>query len=80
MILLLAGGTSLIAHTAKASSRLVANTSPEPFSNIGLSLAEDVGVFGGLALIYYNPLVALVHFRGSRSPRSFTSRRKFCAR
>jgi len=62
VILLLAGGTSLVAHTAKASSRLVANASPEPFSNIGLSLVEDVGVFGGLALIYYNPLVALVIF------------------
>ena len=59
IVLLLAGGTSLMAHTAKASSRLVANTSPEPFSNIGLSLAEDAAVFGGLALIYYNPLIAL---------------------
>ena len=59
IVLLLAGGTSLMAHTAKASSRLAANTSPEPFSNIGLSLAEDAAVFGGLALIYYNPLVAL---------------------
>jgi hypothetical protein len=61
-VLLLAGGTSLIAHTAKASTRLVANTSPEPFSNIGLSLAEDAAVFGGLALIHYNPLFALVVF------------------
>lgn len=59
LIVLLAGGTSLIAHTAKASTRLAANTSPEPFSNIGLSLAEDIGVLGGLALIYYNPLIAL---------------------
>jgi hypothetical protein len=59
IVLLLAGGTSLVSHTAKASSRLVANTSPEPFSNIGLSLAEDAAVFGGLALIYYNPLLAL---------------------
>lgn len=62
IVLLLAGGTSLIAHTAKASSRLVANTSPEPFSNIGLSLAEDAAVFGGLALIHYNPLMALSVF------------------
>ena len=60
--LLLAGGTSLIAHTAKASTRLVANTSPEPFSNIGLSLAEDAAVFGGLAMIHYNPIVALIVF------------------
>jgi len=59
VVLLLAGGTSLMAHTAKASSRLVANASPEPFSNIGLSLVEDAAVFGGLALIYYNPLIAL---------------------
>ena len=59
LVVLAAGSTSLMAHTAKASSRLVANTSPEPFSNIGLSVVEDVAVFGGLALIYYNPLLAL---------------------
>jgi hypothetical protein len=62
VILLLAGGTSLVAHTAKASTRLVANTSPEPFSNIGLSLVEDAAVFGGLALIHWNPIAALVVF------------------
>lgn len=62
IVLLLAGSTSLVAHTAKASSRLVANTSPEPFSNIALSLVEDVAVFGGLALIHYNPVVALAVF------------------
>ncbi len=59
VVVLLAGTTSLMAHTAKASTRLVANTSPEPFSNIGLSLVEDAAVFGGLALIHLNPLVAL---------------------
>ena len=59
VIALAAGGASLITHTAKASTRLVANTSPEPFSNIGLSLAEDVAVLGGLALIHYNPALAL---------------------
>lgn len=62
IVLLLAGGTSLVAHTAKASTRLVANTSPEPFSNIGLSLVEDAAVFGGLALIHYNPVAALIVF------------------
>lgn len=59
MVALLAGTTSLMTHTAKATSRLVANTSPEPFSNIGLSLVEDVAVVGGLALIHYNPALAL---------------------
>jgi hypothetical protein len=59
---LLAGGVTLASHTTKASTRLVANTSPEPFSNIGLSLAEDAVVVGGLALIYHNPLIALAVF------------------
>jgi hypothetical protein len=57
---LLAGGMSLTAHGAKAGTRLLVNASPEPFSNIGLSLAEDVGVLGGLALVYSHPVVALV--------------------
>ena len=59
---LLAGGTSLIAHTAKAATRLATNASPEPFSNIGLSLCEDAAVLGGLTLLHFNPLVALIIF------------------
>ncbi|HYJ05853.1 MAG TPA: DUF4126 domain-containing protein [Chthoniobacterales bacterium] len=62
LVVLLAGSTSLVTHTAKASSRLVANSSPEPVSNIGLSIAEDVAVLGGLALIYHNPILALAIF------------------
>jgi hypothetical protein len=62
LVVLLAGTTSLVTHTAKASSRLVANSSPEPLSNVGLSVAEDVAVFGGLALIHYNPILAFSIF------------------
>lgn len=62
IVALLAGGTSLVSHTAKAATRLTSNTSPEPFSNVALSLGEDVAVLGGLALIYYNPLLALFVF------------------
>lgn len=62
LVALLAGGTSLLTHTAKAATRLTSNTSPEPFSNIGLSLGEDVAVLGGLALIYHNPVLALSIF------------------
>lgn len=44
----LAGGVSgvmaLAAHTAKAGTRLAINTSPEPVTNIGVSLAEDLVV------------------------------------
>ncbi len=62
LVVLLAGSTSLLTHTAKAASRLAANSSPEPFSNIGLSLGEDAAVLGGLALIHFNPLLALAVF------------------
>src|SRR5947207_4949656 len=62
IVALLAGGTSLVAHTAKAATRLASNTSPEPFSNIGLSLGEDAAVLGGLALVHFNPLLALSIF------------------
>jgi hypothetical protein len=62
IVALLAGGTSLITHTAKSTTRLASNTSPEPFSNIALSLGEDAAVLGGLALIHYNPLIALAVF------------------
>jgi hypothetical protein len=57
---LLAGGAALTAHAAKAGTRLVANFSPEPISNIGLSLGEDVLVLGGLGLLLWHPVVALV--------------------
>lgn len=57
---LLAGGTALTTHGLKATTRLVANASPEPFSNIGLSLAEDGLVVGCLALLWWNPLVGLL--------------------
>jgi uncharacterized membrane protein len=62
LVLLLGGSTSLITHTAKASTRLAANSSPEPASNIGLSVIEDVAVFGGLLLVHYNPILAISIF------------------
>ena len=62
IVALLAGGTSLVAHTAKAATRLASNSTPEPFSNIGLSLGEDAAVVGGLALVHFNPVLALVIF------------------
>ena len=66
IIALIAGGVTLTVHGAKAGTRLVANGSPEPFSNVALSLGEDVGVLGGLGLMDYsyhhNPYLALVVF------------------
>jgi hypothetical protein len=62
IVALLAGSVTLVAHSAKAGVRLVANHSPEPFSNIALSVAEDVTVLGGLALIAHDPTLAFVVF------------------
>lgn len=57
---LLGGGAALVSHGAKASGRAVVNTSPEPFSNIAVSGAEDVLTAGGLALTLANPVAAAV--------------------
>jgi len=56
---LLAGGMALTSHVAKAGTRLAANASPEPVSNIALSLAEDGIVCAGLALVAWHPVAAL---------------------
>jgi len=55
---LIAGGAALTTHGAKAGSRLLINHSPEPVSNVSMSLAEDVGVVGGTALVLISPVVA----------------------
>ena len=59
---LLAGSVTLMTHGMKAGTRLVVNHSPEPFSNIALSVTEDVAVLGGLALIWRDPVLALIVF------------------
>src|ERR1700731_5106341 len=51
----LAGAMSFASHSLKASTRLVVNTSPEPFSNIAVSTAENVLVIGALALLWHYP-------------------------
>lgn len=62
IIALLGGSVTLMVHGAKAGTRLVANHSPEPFSNIALSLTEDAAVVGGLMLIRHDPVLSLVVF------------------
>lgn len=55
---ILGGGASLLAHGGKASARAVVNASPEPFSNIAVSTAEDVATGGLLYLAYAYPVLA----------------------
>jgi hypothetical protein len=54
-----AGATALTSHAIKAGLRLGINASPEPFSNIIVSLAEDATVAGVIALTLKEPLIAL---------------------
>jgi hypothetical protein len=57
---LLAGGTlALGSHGTKASVRVAANASPEPFSSIFLSVLEDVFTIALAALAAFHPLVIL---------------------
>ena len=57
---ILGGSLAAGAHLTKSSARALANTSPEPFSNVGLSLGEDLIVPGGLALAVLHPYVFVV--------------------
>jgi hypothetical protein len=45
VLMSLGGGTALASHLVKAGARVAVNTSPEPVSNIIVSLLEDVVVF-----------------------------------
>lgn len=56
---LLGGAVALSAHGLKASTRLMVNASPEPFTNWGLSFSEELLVVGVLWLVVAHPLLAL---------------------
>lgn len=57
---LLGGTLAATSHGAKATARAAVNTSPEPFSNIGLSLLGDAAVPSVLWLAFAHPLAAIV--------------------
>jgi hypothetical protein len=61
---LLAGGAALTTHSAKAGTRLLINHSPEPVTNVAMSLTEDAAVTGGVALTLLKPVIALMVFGG----------------
>jgi len=54
---LLCGSVALTGHSAKAATRLAANHSPEPFSNLALSLAEDALAPAALWMAFRHPYV-----------------------
>ena len=48
MGLLLGGGVAASTHAVKSGSRVMINTSPEPFSNWTASVSEDIAAFSGV--------------------------------
>jgi len=61
---LLGGTLALGSHVAKTGTRALINTSPEPFSNVAASLAEDGLVIGGLVLAIAHPAIFLLLLAG----------------
>src|SRR6516165_6507498 len=57
---LLGGSLALTSHAAKASTRVAAQVSPEPFTNWLLSLTEDSIAFVLVWLVGSHPLIGLI--------------------
>ncbi|MEU0070338.1 DUF4126 domain-containing protein [Streptomyces sp. NPDC006332] len=57
---LIGGSTALASHTVKAGTRMAVNASPEPFSNIVVSLAEDLGVGAIVTFAMFHPQAAAI--------------------
>jgi putative Mn2+ efflux pump MntP len=61
MVALLGGALAASTHFGKSGTRVLANTSPEPFSNWILSLSEDLFVVGlGFLALKYPAAAAVV--------------------
>ncbi|WP_037805486.1 DUF4126 domain-containing protein [Streptomyces sp. NRRL F-2580] len=54
------GSTALASHFVKAGTRMAINTSPEPFTNVAVSIAEDLGVAGLVTFAMFNPQAAAI--------------------
>ncbi|WP_328925250.1 DUF4126 domain-containing protein [Streptomyces sp. NBC_00190] len=54
------GSTALASHFVKAGTRMAINTSPEPLSNVAMSMAEDLGVAALITFAMFNPVAAAV--------------------
>jgi Domain of unknown function (DUF4126) len=87
--LLLLGSVTLATHGAKATARLTVNASPEPVSNILLSLTENALVATAVWLALVHPMLALaggllvvalavtlIVWLGRRAVRAIRSRRR----
>jgi Domain of unknown function (DUF4126) len=57
---ILGGGLAAGTHATKAGTRVLINTSPEPFSNWMASVSEDIAVVSGVWACVNHPLLFLV--------------------
>lgn len=57
---ILGGGLAAGSHTLKAGSRVLINTSPEPFTNWTASLMEDAAVVAGLWTALKHPWIFII--------------------
>ncbi|MDQ2856892.1 MAG: DUF4126 domain-containing protein [Acidobacteriota bacterium] len=62
--LLLGGGLALSAHGTKATARAAVNLSPEPFSNIVVSLVEDAVAVISMVLAFFLPIALIILVTG----------------
>jgi len=53
---ILGGALGATSHTLKTGTRVLINASPEPFTNWGASVTEDLAVFGGVWAAVYHPV------------------------
>jgi hypothetical protein len=60
LMALLGGSVAMTTHLSKAGTRAAANVSPEPFTNWGLSLVEDLFVVGFSYVALRYPYLALL--------------------
>jgi hypothetical protein len=61
---ILGGGLAAGSHATKAGSRVLINTSPEPFSNWLASISEDVVVITGVWACINHPILFLIALAG----------------
>ena len=57
---ILGGGLAAASHATKAGSRVLINTSPEPFTNWTASIGEDIAVIGGVWACINHPFLFLI--------------------
>lgn len=57
---ILGGGLAATSHAAKAGTRVLINTSPEPFTNWAASIGEDVAVVAGLWTALHHPVLFII--------------------